>query len=265
MHSLRDVQRAFARSVLSDDAAPLAALIHGGDVGAEGRVRIYRNNNRAGLLSALRSTYPVIERLGGSDWFAQSAQRYQMAHPPRRGDLQYAGEHYPRFLRRELGGTRFDYFADVAALEWAYQEVLVAAESAPVDVAALRDISSDDYPRLVFEPRAALRLVQSPYPIHAIWRAHRRDGGDALDIDLDAGASRVLVVRRRDHVELRELAAPSFALLAQCAGGAMLGRAVDAVAAAHPDVDLSPVLHELFALQAFRCIRLGDPPEPSAQ
>ena len=27
MHSLRDVQRAFARSVLSDDAAPLAALM----------------------------------------------------------------------------------------------------------------------------------------------------------------------------------------------------------------------------------------------
>ena len=265
MRSLRDVQHAFARSVLSDDAAPLAALIDGGDVDRDARVRIYRNNNRAGLLAALRSTYPVIEQLGGNEWFAQSAHGYQRAFPPRCGDLQYAGERYPRFLRDELGSSRFDYFADVAALEWAYQEVLVAAESAPVDVAALRDFGAEDYPRLVFEPRDALRLVQSPYPIHAIWSAHQGGTGRTFDIDLNSGASRVLLIRRGDHVELRELARPSFALLARCVAGATLGRAADAVATAYPELDLPRALHELFALQAFRRIGLNDTADISTQ
>jgi Putative DNA-binding domain len=265
MYSLRDVQRAFARSVLSDDAAPLAALIRGGEVGAEARVRIYRNNHRAGLLAALRATYPVIERLGGADWFAQSVRRYQTAYPPRRGDLQCAGEDYPRFLRSELCDGAFDYFADVAALEWAYQEVLIAAESAPIDAGALREWAAEDYPRLVLEPRAALRLVRSRYPIHAIWRAHQRGSDDAFAIDLNAGASRVLVIRRHDHVELRELAEPSWALLAQCVAGATLGAAVEAVTAAYPDHALERVLHELFVLQVFSGIRLGVVPDPSRQ
>jgi hypothetical protein len=256
MHSLREMQRAFARSVLSDDGAPLAGLIHRDGINPEERVRIYRNNNRLGLLAALRASYPVVARLGGDDWFAQSVRRYQRACPPHCGDLQWAGHRYPQFLSAELGDGEHDYFADVAALEWAHQEVLVAAETAAVDPAALRDCAVDDYGRLVFAPRAELRLVRSRYPIHAIWRAHQTEARD-FTVDLAAGASHVLVIRRRDHVELRELAPATHALLARLCEGRSLGEVVDHVASRYRNFDLSPALRELFALRTFAAIRLA--------
>ncbi len=250
MISLRDIQRAFCSAVLAGDAACMAALVNGADIPAHQRMQIYGNSNRLGFLAAMQATFPVIERLGGAQWFEQRARQYQLQFPSRSGDLQYVGVHFAEFLQAELSDTEYEYFVDVAKLEWAYQDVLIAADSTALNPAALGAIAADDYEHLVFVPRPALRLVESPHPVLAIWKAHQRDA-DLVEINLDSGPSRVLLIRCVDHVELRELSAASFALLGRFLQGAAFGAAVEAVAAGHAEFDLSASLRQLISLECF--------------
>jgi hypothetical protein len=253
MPSLRDVQRAFAHAVLSGDAGDMVQLVRDDGIPAAKRVQIYSNNQRAAFLAALAATYPVIARLGGEDWFAQSVAQYMQRFPSRCGDLQFAGDRFAQFLSVDLADTNYAYFADVARLEWAYQEVLTAAEHAPLDPASLDAVTADDYARLILVPRPALRLVESRYPILAIWQANQAAANpEAPEVRLDAGASRVLVIRRADHVELRELAPASAALLKQLLHSIPLGIAADAVA----DNDFGGALQQLFALETLGAFHL---------
>src|SRR5882724_10782337 len=126
MASLRDMQNAFADAVLGGNTARIATLIVGDDVPAAERVGIYRNNAQTGFADTLAAEFPIVEQLGGKDWFKQTAHAYQRKYPSRSGNLHHVGERFADYLRDLLNGTDYAYFGDVAALEWAYQEVLVA-------------------------------------------------------------------------------------------------------------------------------------------
>lgn len=227
MTSLRELQVAFLDGTLRGNQVHIASLIASSELAPEARVAIYANNAREGFLQALAATFPVVERLAGQDWFRQTGREYMSRHPSRSGNLHYIGERFAAFLDDALLDTEYAYFADVARLEWAYQEVLIAADHPSFDVSALSGVSPDDYDSLVFRVHPAARLVESRYPILAIWRANQ-PGGEALaPISLDAGPARVLIIRREDHVELRDLPAAEFALLAAFVRGATLGENAD--------------------------------------
>jgi hypothetical protein len=218
------------------------------------RLAIHRNNSWVGFHATLAATCPVVERLAGEDWFRASARRYQRAHPSTSGDLQQVGQHYADFLRAELGASDYAYFADVAALEWRYQEALIAAEASAFDPAALAGLAPADHARIVFHLQPSLRLIESPYPLLAIWKAHQ-PGADAAPVRLDAGPSRVMLLRRSDHVELRELPAAEYALLAQFAQGRPLGAAAEAAAGTEA-FDLGAALRQVVALGTFATFHL---------
>src|SRR6267142_1196042 len=150
MLPLRDLQMRFDDALF--DAAPDAAApwILGCDNGADSRARlaIYRNNLREGFRKALALEFPVIERLVGEDYFRQLALSFLAEHPSRAGDLHPIGEPFAQFLHSRFEGTPYAYLSDVATLEWAYQQSLVAADAPPFDVATLREIPPEDYGRL---------------------------------------------------------------------------------------------------------------------
>jgi hypothetical protein len=248
--SLRELQIAFLDGTLHGHPAQIAALIAASELAPEARIAIYANNARAGFLQALAATFPVIERLAGGGWFRQTGREYMRRHPSRSGNLHFVGERFAGFLEDALHGTNHAYFADVARLEWAYQEVLVAADHPSFDPSALSSVSPADYDSLVFRVHPALRLIESRYPVLAIWKANQPDAAEnSPSISLDAGAVRVLVIRRENHVELRELPAAEFALLAACMRGATLGEACEAVARAEESADLALVLRRVVKLR----------------
>jgi hypothetical protein len=249
MRSLRDTQSAFSAAIRSGDGGSLASCVVAHGIAPERRIQIYRNNHQIVALATMQATYPVIERLGGSDWFRQSAAQYREEYPSRSGDLQHLGDRYPDFLRAALAGTAHAYFADVAALEWAYQLVLTAEERAPVDLAVLRAIAPQDYERLEFMPRPALRVVESEFPILAIWRANQPAAQSVPEIRLDANPSRVLLIRRNDHVELRELSLGSSLLLQQWLRGVPLGAAAAAAMPGSAVFDVQSCLSDLLGLE----------------
>jgi hypothetical protein len=246
MRSLLELQVQFARGVLFEDAAVVSAIApHGVDPNR--RLRIYRNNAREGFLKALEATFPVILRLAGLDWFRQTGVQYMRALPSTSGNLHYIGRQFPAFLDERLRDSAYAYFGDVARLEWAYQEVLVAADHPTFDPSALSAVAPASHGALRFETHPAVRLVTSPFPLLAIWQANQ-DGASESTIDLAAGASHVLVIRREDHVELREISSGEFTLLDAFTRGKSLEEAADAVVAAEESVDLGTALARLMQL-----------------
>jgi hypothetical protein len=253
--SLRDLQYAFAGAASAGDSAAIAPLIVANGLEPAGRVAIYANNVRENFLDALEAAFPVTVRLAGREWFRQTGREYRRRHPSRCGNLHYVGERFAAFLDAELADGPYAYFADVARLEWAYQEVLVAAEPDVLDLAALAAVSPERHADLVLEASPAVRLVGSVWPLLAIWRANQPDADPEAQVSLDAGPSRVLVMRREQHVELRELSAGEFAFIDTMLRAASITEAAEAALAADPQFDLTatlPRLAQLGVLTGFR-------------
>lgn len=255
--SLRDTQGAFSAALLGGDAQALAGLVHEDGIATAHRIAIYANNSRICFEQALAATYPVIQRLAGTDWFRQHARSYQLRCPSRRGDLQYVGDRYADYLQLELAGTPYEYFADIARLEWAYQEVLVAAEDSFLDPRSLASVAAEDYEHIVLALRNCVRLLESPYPLLKIWKANQGDGAaDAATISLSDGPDHLIVIRREHHVEVRALTPEAFELLRQLNSGMPLGKIAEATAGSSRDQELGTNLRELFSMQILATFHL---------
>lgn len=257
MHSLRELQLAFLDAVLADAPERALPLLRAPANDTDARalragLGVYAHNVVANAEHALALGFPTVLALGGREWFGGCVREYLRAEPSRSGDLHGLGERFPAFLARRLADGPYAYFADVARLERAYQEVIVAADAPPLDLAALADVPAERHAELVFVTHPAARVVASPWPILDLWRAHRPDSGPDPRVDLGAGGQQVLVRRRTDHVELSGTTPMLAALYEVFAAGRSLGEAVETLGAEFP---LAAALRELAdrgVLQGFR-------------
>ncbi|MEP7245024.1 MAG: DNA-binding domain-containing protein [Gammaproteobacteria bacterium] len=291
---LRDLQMRFAEALFEGQAESHTALtanslidahIDANGIDVAERLGIYRNNLHEGFIKALALGFPVIERLVGTDYFRQLAVDFQRAHPSRAGNLHHIGAPLAQFLRLRFVGAEhaeYAYLADVAALEWAQECALIAADAPPISPDSLRAISPERYESIVFQLHTACGLVRSEFPIVRIWQANQAgaganagakaaeqggaganasanaddkggaDGaavgrGDDL-IDLRSGGDNVLVMRAPDGVEFHQLAAGEYAALHAFAQGLNLGAALEAAQAADAELDLGAALRHWLSL-----------------
>lgn len=259
MPTLHELQRRFAAALFDDAPAAVNADIRAAGVNAVARLGIYRAQLRATFLRTLALEYPVIERLVGSEYFKTLALEFHAVHPSRAGDLQHIGAAFAAFLRERFCGGPYDYLSHVAALEWAYQESMIAAEAPELNRDALRQIDPADYARLHFELHPACRLFSSEYPVLDIWRANQPRSEATEIIDLASGATHALLHRRAHVVQLHRLSAAQFALLTALAQQLTLGEALDAAQNAAPDFDLGAALRLFAALGALTAVTLLEP------
>jgi hypothetical protein len=255
--SLRDTQSALCAALFGASPKALVGLVREDGIATAERIAIYANNSRIGFEQALAATYPVIQRLAGTDWFRQHARRYQLCCPSRQGDLQYVGDRYPDYLQLELAGSPHEYFVDVARLEWVYQEALVADDDGVLDPQLLAGVAAEAYERIVLVPRACLRLLESRHPLLAIWKANQaNDAADTALISLSEGPVRLAVLRRADHVEIRALAPEPYELLQRLKSGMTLGAIAETVAKSGQHCNFGATLRELFSMQVFTSYHL---------
>ena len=110
MASLREMQGAFA-AALRDPSAACPVL-------PAGNLSIYRNNTAISFRSALESSFPVVRRRVGDDYFRQLSAQYRARFPSRSGDLHWIGRDFSAFLLEHLHGSEYAWLADLARLEW---------------------------------------------------------------------------------------------------------------------------------------------------
>lgn len=245
MSSLAEVQRAFRRAVLEEDAGAIAALVAEDGLAADERIAVYRNNVFVSLTAVLADTFPAVCRLVDERFFAYAAHEFIRARPPARAVLAEYGADFPAFIAGFPPCRDFPFLADVARLEWLMARAARAADAEPITAAGLAAIAPADTPRLALLLHPALGFLASPWPVDAIWRANR-PGGDGGGADLAAGAVRLEIGRSGDDVVMRALDAGTFAFRHALAGGAVLEAAAVAALAADPGFDLAPALGDLF-------------------
>jgi len=249
--SLPELQARFAATLFGDTTVPPTAWIKAAGIAPELRLGIYRNNLQEGFAKTLALEFPVIERLVGEDYFRQLALSFLARHPSRSGDLHHIGAPFAAFLREQFAGTAYQYFADVAALEWAWQECLVAEDDEALDPNVLQAVPPHGYPRLHFALRRAARLLESEFPIARIWEVNQRGDTVSEVVDLAGGPEFMLVHRVTGGARITRLSAGEFALLSSLAKAEPLEAALDAAAVREPHFDLAAALRRGFELGAF--------------
>lgn len=245
--SLRELQARVMDALLGESAAALS-LIAAPTVAAVARLGVYRNNVRSNFLDALQSSYPVIRRLVGEDYFRQLAREFHRHHPSTSGDLLHAGKRFPGYLAHLHAADEFSYLADVAQLEWIIQESLLAALHAPLDLARLAGVAPSAYEDLRFDLHPASRLFESRYPTLRIWEANVGDTEPEM-IDLGSGADRLAVARHGLELKFHRLSRGEYDFLNALRGGEPLSAAVAGGAAGDAEFDASASLRRFVAAE----------------
>ena len=206
--------REFAECIVDDGLEPAR------------RVMVYRNNARAMFEGALERTYPVLRRQVGDEQFSALARSYRAEHPSRSGDLHWVGEEFASWLAPRVAADGRAWLGDLARLEWACEEAMVAARLPPLAPAELGRVAPETLSEVGLTLQPCVRTISSPFPVWSAWRAGQVDGaGEPVDPAL--GAQHVVVTCCDTGLVLHSLPEDQFLFVAALAGGATLGSAVD--------------------------------------
>jgi len=176
--NLDELQHRFAASV-SGAGRP-------GDFDRRG-MRVYANNYRGQLVTALRDVYAKTRLWLGDEAFDAQVERYIEAHAPSSWTLDAYGHAFPAMLEEAYPDD-----PDVIELAWldsALRQVFSGADAASIDTAGL---VADDWERveLVFVPSVRFRRTRSNAV--AIWKALAEEILPPASVELDvAGGVRV--------------------------------------------------------------------------
>ena len=196
-------------------------------------VTAYRGNAGAVAARALAGTFPTLAELVGDDTADALARDFWRHQPPARGDLAQWGDALPGFIAASAQLADEPFLADVARLEWQVHRASRAAD-APDAVPDLQALADADPSKLMLTLAPGTALVSSPWPVAAIWLAHRRPAHDEArfaDVrDAFAGdrAETALVWRDGPRVRVAAVAAPDAAFVRALLDPLPLSDALDA-------------------------------------
>ncbi|MGI9420971.1 MAG: HvfC/BufC N-terminal domain-containing protein [Geminicoccaceae bacterium] len=261
MPTLADIQSAFI-DALNQPTAPVPGVVGEKDgAPVKRRFDVYRNNVAAGMIDALRATYPAIEALVGEAFFAASARVYLERHPPRSPLLFRYGEHFGDFLDGFPPASSTPYLGDVARLEWARLRAYHASDDETLSIEALgrflENRAGDDIEAggLRFTLHPSLALQSSRWPFVSLWAASTGQGSSD-DVDMTT-PERALTVRPSLTVETHRLPEGGYLFMAAIAEGVTLAEAANRALAVADDFDLTTHLQGLFAIGAVSAINDG--------
>lgn len=227
MSTLREIQRAVARSIRSPDDSEALRHIADDMIAPADRLGIYRNNAAITLVSALRITYPVVEKLVGAEFFEGAARVFIARHLPRTAYLNDYGSEFADFLGAFPAAAALSYLPDVARLEWAVSAALNAPDVAALDPAALVGLAASEHDRVRFVPHPSVRLLSLHYPVDVIWRAVLGGDDEALAaIALTVEPIWLVVHRGRAGIAMRRLTQEEARLTAMMCSGSALSEAM---------------------------------------
>jgi len=176
-------------------------------------VEIYRNNTRGARIKALQEIYPVLEKILGEQCFYQMAHDYALDHPSNCADLNLYGERFSVFLEKVVyNNSTFSellYICDLAKLEW-YYHVAYYANDDVNHLVGLKNDAGD----IALKTSRSLSLMQSVYPIHDIWQAHKINN-NVSDVSALTEMGYLMVYRNKFKPEITQIDIEDWQLLTE--------------------------------------------------
>lgn len=219
MTSLHDLQRMVRDAVFESGATGPALTAVSNHIEADAglsaaeHVLIYRRAIFATLVRTLGAIHPVCERLIGEEFFNAMAQIFARQTPSESPDLGDYGENFSDFIASFEPAAELTYLADIARLEWHWHRAFHAPDETGIDVAALGAIDEADTDRIVFQLPVSASLLRSDFPIQRIWQVNQDDWTGDRTVNLDAGATDLIIWRRGHEMRIDEPDAAEWLLL----------------------------------------------------
>ncbi len=249
-------QASFADALLNADRPiPPGVMAHDAAVPAR-RFGVYRNNVVTGLVKALRSRFPVVEKIVGEEFFVAMARVFVTRQPPRSPLLSAYGDGFPAFVAAFEPARELSYLADVARIEAARTRAYHATDATPVGADRFATLDSGIAGNIRIDLHPSIEIVRSPFPIVTIWAMN--SGEQALAPIESWRGEDALVARPYLDVQVRALPPGGAAFLLALAAGRPLGEAAEAALADHPDFDLTGNIAELIGSGLVRDIDLPE-------
>lgn len=244
---LRDLQRQFSHA-LKEGALPsaLEQKIETSAFSPEEKISIYRNNFRLSLTEALAVNFPVTLELVDRRFFEPVAWDYIRRHPPTQPSLFAYGEHFGEFLAELPSLSAYPYIPEVARFEFLLNKA-GQDEGRPSP-----DLSPPKGDAMLlaearWQARSSLLLFRSPYPVVAIWEAHRFKRDLLEKLEIAPAAERILIFRHDGSVRTRSLTEAAFTFLEILLRTGNMQEALPAALAIDPHFPLAEQLEYLLA------------------
>lgn len=254
MPDLARIQTSFAKALL-DISEPVPPAVHGhARRRADRRFAVYRNNVAAGLVGALATRFPVVQRLVGEEFFAAMAREYTAASPPRSPIMLYYGDTFPDFIEAFAPAAPVPYLAAVARIELARGLAYHAADAIPLGRQAFTAIPAGSLATLSVMLHPSVSIVSSDYPVYSIWKVNQ-PGAPIVPISPWKGEA-ALIVRPVHSVEVVKIGRGEAAFVRALAARSNIAEAADAGLAACTGFDMARALALL--IQSGLVVSLGD-------
>lgn len=245
-------QTEFRHAVLDPDANRPEGLLDGNGQPAGRRFDVYRNNVSVSLSEALETAFPVVRKLVGEQNFKLLARIFLRQHPPTSPLMMFYGAEMPSFLESFEPAKSIGYLPDIASLEVALRESYHAEDSTPVDPETLQAMAPNDLMAATVNLAPSLRLVTSPWPIHAIWTFNTADGAPKPQMV----PQDVIVLRPDMDPEPKILPPGGAVFVGALLRGTTFGDALEAATEAEDNFDLSATFALLIGAGAIT--KIGD-------
>jgi hypothetical protein len=252
--ALRDLQAAFAAHMMGADRADLLTTVAGDTIPAAARLSVYRHHVFESLGKALAATFPTVQALVGPDFFRGLARAFVGHALPAQPVLTEYGADFSAFIAGYDAARDLPYLADVARLDWALNLAFHAPPCGRLQAADLSTVPAERLPSLSIALAAGAVLVSSRYPLDRIWETSQ-PGAASETVDLNSGASNLLVLRRPDDAAFVSLSAGEAAFVAALGAGMSLEQAAGAAFQSDAAFDLSTAFARLLSLGAFAALQ----------
>lgn len=245
-------QTEFREAILDPSASRPDGLIDGKGQPAGRRFDVYRNNVTVSLGEALETAFPVVRKLVGDQNFKTLASIFLRQHPPSSPLMMFYGAEMPAFLETFEPAKSIGYLPDIARLELALRESYHAEDSTPIDPDVLGKTNPEDLMASTVTLAPTVRLISSPWPVHAIWAFNTVDGAPKPEMV----PQDVLVVRPDMDPEPQLLPTGGAIFVNALLNKRSFGDALEAASTQFNNFDLSAVLAILIGAGAIT--RPGD-------
>jgi len=233
MTSLLDMQRMIRDAVFetgADGPALTAVSEHikaSDSFSAAEHLLIYRRAILGTLVRAIGAIHPVCKQLVGEEFFDAMSRVYVRQTPSESPDLGDYGESFGTFIANFEPATELAYLPDVARLEWRWHRAFHAPDEDSIDVAALAGVDETDTDRIAFRLPISANLLASNFPVQHIWQVNQDDWSSDQTVNLDEGASRLIVWRCGHEMRIDEVDTTAWLLLNAINAGQTLGEIGD--------------------------------------
>ncbi len=169
-------------------------------------ITVYRNSAQGNTFEAFKEVYPVVHKLVGESYFAHLFRQFYQAFPHLHYDLGDYGEDFPSWCLSIESLKDYPYIPQVGQLEWAvHRSVNGPSYTNRLEPLALGQLNEEQMAHVVFERVPQSTVIESDYPILAIFESNQDDFTGDHQINLDEPGDKLFVWRHGLDLRIERL------------------------------------------------------------